>query len=75
MGDYLDKIFQIVQEDIVPLEQDFLMNGFCHVLPQLNECRKKVKEQGLWTPYLSEEYGGMALDKTTAGNIVLILLF
>ena len=61
MGDYLDKIFQIVEEDIVPLEQDFLMNGFGHVLPQLNECRKKVKEQGLWTPYLSEEYGGMGL--------------
>ena len=33
MGDYLDKIFQIVEEDIVPLEQDFLMNGFGHVLP------------------------------------------
>ena len=61
MGDYLEKIFQIVEEDIVPLEQDFLMNGFGHVLPQLNECRKKVKEQGLWTPYLSEEYGGMGL--------------
>ena len=24
MGNYLDKIFQIVEEDIVPLEQDFL---------------------------------------------------
>ena len=61
MGDYLGKIFHIVEEDIVPLEQDFLMNGFGHVLPQLNECREKVKEQGLWAPYLSEEYGGMGL--------------
>ena len=62
MDDYLDKIFQIVEKDIIPLEHDFLMNGFRHVLPQLNECRKKVKEQGLWTPYLSSEYGGMGLS-------------
>ena len=61
MDNYLDKISQIVEEDILPLEHDFLMNGFGHVLPQLNECRKKVKEQGLWTPYLSDQYGGMGL--------------
>ena len=61
MDNYLDKISQIVEEDILSLEHDFLMNGFGHVLPQLNECRKKVKEQGLWTPYLSDQYGGMGL--------------
>jgi alkylation response protein AidB-like acyl-CoA dehydrogenase len=61
MDNYLDKISQIVEEDILPLEHDFLMNGFGHVLPQLNECRKKVKEQGFWTPYLSDQYGGMGL--------------
>ena len=61
MDNYLDKISQIVEEDILSLEHDFLMNGFGYVLPQLNECRKKVKEQGLWTPYLSDQYGGMGL--------------
>ena len=61
MDNYLDKISQIVEDDILSLEHDFLMNGFGHVLPQLNECRKKVKEQGLWTPYLSDQYGGMGL--------------
>ncbi len=61
MDNYLDKISQIVEEDILPLENEFLLNGFGHVLPQLNECRKKVKEQGLWTPYLSDQYGGMGL--------------
>ena len=61
MDNYLDKISQIVEDDILSLEHDFLMNGFVHVLPQLNECRKKVKEQGLWTPYLSDQYGGMGL--------------
>ena len=61
MDNYLDKISQIVEDDILSLEHDFLLNGFGHVLPQLNECRKKVKEQGLWTPYLSDQYGGMGL--------------
>jgi len=61
MDNYLEKISQIIEEDILSLEHDFLMNGFGHVLPQLNECRKKVKEQGLWTPYLSDQYGGMGL--------------
>jgi len=61
MDNYLDKISQLVDDDILPLEHDFLMNGFGHVLPQLNECRKKVKDQGLWTPYLSYQYGGMGL--------------
>ena len=61
MDNYLDKISQLVEEDILPLEHDFLMNGFGHVLPQLNECREKVKNQGLWTPYLSDQYGGMGL--------------
>ena len=61
MDNYLDKISQIVEDVFLSLEHDFLMNGFGHVLPQLNECRKKVKEQGLWTPYLSDQYGGMGL--------------
>ena len=51
MKNYLDKINQIVEQDIIPLEEDFLMRGFLSVLPKLNECREKVKKLGLWTPY------------------------
>ena len=56
MENYLERIDKIVVEDIIPLEDDFLMHGFLNVLPKLNQCRDKVKKLGLWTPYLSGEY-------------------
>ena len=43
MENYLDRINKIVEEDIIPLEEDFLMRGFLSVLPKLNQCRGKVK--------------------------------
>jgi alkylation response protein AidB-like acyl-CoA dehydrogenase len=62
MENYLDKINEFVEQDIIPLENDFLLHGFLSVLPKLNECREKVKKLGLWTPYLSSEYGGLGLS-------------
>ena len=61
MENYLTKINEVVEKDIIPLENDFLLHGFLNVLPRLNECREKVKKLGLWTPYLSTEYGGLGL--------------
>ena len=51
MENYLTKINEVVEKDIIPLENDFLLHGFLNVLPRLNECREKVKKLGLWTPY------------------------
>ena len=49
MKNYLDKINEVVEQDIIPLENDFLLHGFLSVLPKLNKCRQKVKKLGLWT--------------------------
>ena len=46
MENYLDRINEVVEEDIIPLEEDFLLRGFLSVLPKLNECREKVKKLG-----------------------------
>ena len=73
MKNYLDKINQIVEQDIIPLEEDFLMRGFLSVLPKLNECREKVKKLGLWTPYLSEKYGGLGLSLLEFASVSEIL--
>ena len=62
MENYLDRINEVVEEDIIPLEEDFLLRGFLSVLPKLNECREKVKKLELWTPYLSKKHGGMGLS-------------
>ena len=73
MENYLERIDKIVVEDIIPLEDDFLMHGFLNILPKLNQCRDKVKKQGLWTPYLSEEYGGLGLSLLEFANVSEIL--
>jgi len=73
MENYLERIDKIVVEDIIPLEDDFLMHGFLNVLPKLNQCRDKVKKLGLWTPYLSEEYGGLGLSLLEFANVSEIL--
>ena len=73
MENYLERIDKIVVEDIIPLEDDFLMHGFLNVLPKLNQCREKVKKLGLWTPYLSEEYGGLGLSLLEFANVSEIL--
>ncbi len=33
MENYLDKINEVVEQDIMPLEDDFLLRGFLSVLP------------------------------------------
>ena len=73
MENYLDKINQFVEQDIIPLENDFLLHGFLSVLPKLNECREKVKNLGLWTPYLSTEYGGLGLSLVEFAQVSEIL--
>lgn len=73
MENYLDKINEVVEQDIMPLEDDFLLRGFLSVLPKLNECREKVKKLGLWTPYLSSEYGGMGLSLLEFARVSEIL--
>ena len=73
MENYLERIDKIVVEDIIPLEDDFLMHGFLNVLPKLNQCRDKVKKLGLWTPYLSEKYGGLGLSLLEFANVSEIL--
>ena len=73
MENYLTKINEVVEKDIIPLENDFLLHGFLNVLPRLNECREKVKKLGLWTPYLSTEYGGLGLTLVEFAEVSEIL--
>ena len=73
MENYLTKINEVVEKDIIPLENDFLLHGFLNVLPRLNECREKVKKLGLWTPYLSTKYGGLGLTLLEFAEVSEIL--
>lgn len=53
---------QIIEEDVMPLEAVFLQKGFAAVLPHVEKVRQKVKQAGLWAPFLPAEWGGLALS-------------
>jgi acyl-CoA dehydrogenase len=57
----LEEIRQVMQESVYPLEKDFLNHaiGFNELVPSLHAVRQRVKERGLWAPFLPEKYGGM----------------
>ena len=58
---YLDAITTFVHERLYPLEPLLLQHGFDAVAPQLDALRQEVKAQGLWTPHLPPDLGGMGL--------------
>lgn len=58
----LKTIRDFIDEEVVPLEQQFLGGRFKALEPVLNEKRQQVKEKGLWLPQIPEEYGGMGLS-------------
>jgi alkylation response protein AidB-like acyl-CoA dehydrogenase len=58
-----------VDRELIPLETDFLANGFQAMLPVLREKRADVRRQGLWGPIYPREHGGLGLDLVTHGLI------
>ena len=55
-------IRDFMQQEVYPLERDFLGASFREMLPVLEIKRQKIKEMGLWAPHIPEEYGGQGLN-------------
>ncbi|MDH3944186.1 MAG: acyl-CoA dehydrogenase family protein [Anaerolineae bacterium] len=60
--DLVESITAFVEKELFPLEREFLTGTVKDILPKLAEKREKVKELGMWAPFLPEEYGGMGLS-------------
>jgi acyl-CoA dehydrogenase len=58
----LSQLRAFVQEELFPLEPDFLNGEFSELLPLLTEKRAQVKAAGLWAPHLPQSYGGLGLS-------------
>jgi alkylation response protein AidB-like acyl-CoA dehydrogenase len=58
----LKTIRQFIQEEVVPLEPDFITRPFRELLPRLREKREKVKKLGLWAPQLPAKFDGLGLS-------------
>ena len=65
----LKTIRQFVQEEVFPLEVDFIQRPFRELLPQLQQKREKVKSMGFWCPQLPESVGGLGLSLSEFGRV------
>jgi alkylation response protein AidB-like acyl-CoA dehydrogenase len=58
----LHQIRAFVRDELLPLEDGLRAGGFADLAPALEEKRARVKELGLWAPFLPEELGGMGMS-------------
>jgi alkylation response protein AidB-like acyl-CoA dehydrogenase len=58
----LRAIRDFIQDEVLPLETQFLRRPFGELLPRLREKRERVKALGWWAPHLPEKYGGLGLS-------------
>lgn len=65
----LARIRKLIDEDLIPLEHDFLRRHFRDLLPVIEDKRRKVKALGLWAPHLPREYGGMGFPLSEFAHI------
>jgi acyl-CoA dehydrogenase len=65
----LARIRRFIQDEMIPLERDFLSRPFRELLPTLQEKREQVKEMGLWAPALPQELGGLGLSLAEFGRV------
>ena len=67
------KITKFVKDELYSLEPWILNCEWNEKLPKLNELREKVKNQELWLPQISKNYGGLGLTNAQHGEVSEIL--
>ncbi len=65
----LDQIRAFVESELFPLEAVQREHGYGKLTPMLEEKRNKVKEMGLWTPQISQKWGGPGFTLAEFGRI------
>src|SRR5260221_7573667 len=58
----LSSVSGFVRAELIPLELDFITQGFSAVEPALRQKREQAKALGLWLPQVPREYGGRGLS-------------
>jgi acyl-CoA dehydrogenase len=65
----LHQIRAFVRDELLPLEDGLRAGGFAELAPALEEKRRRVKELGLWAPFLPEEMGGLGMSLTEYARV------
>jgi len=69
MQSLLDRIRAYVNDELIPLERDFLTKEFAEIEPKLREKRAEVREMGLASPHMEKEFGGLGLSVMELGLV------
>ncbi len=65
----LDRIRELIREEVMPLERAFLARPFREILPPLSDKRQKIKAMGWWAPPIPKEYGGAGFSLVEFAHI------
>lgn len=65
----VEAINTFIQEELNPIEHDFLNKPLGKMQPVLDEKREQVKKLKLWAAHLPEEYGGLGLGLNEFAHI------
>lgn len=69
----LDRARAFVDDELLPLEAEFLSRPFVELVPALEKKRQVVKSLGLWAPQLSRDEGGAGLGLVAFGLLSEVL--
>jgi alkylation response protein AidB-like acyl-CoA dehydrogenase len=58
----LSAVRGFVRQELIPLELDFITQGYAAMEPALGQKRQQVKALGLWLPQVPRDYGGLGLS-------------
>ena len=73
IGGIVDRVRSFMESDVYPIESHAGRKEFYSMLPVLEEKRQKVRDLGLWTPQVSEEWGGLGLTLAEFGQVSEVL--
>jgi alkylation response protein AidB-like acyl-CoA dehydrogenase len=65
----LDLARDFIARELQPLESALLADGFEAILPDLERCRERARQTGLWAAHVPEEYGGAGLSLTEFAHL------
>jgi alkylation response protein AidB-like acyl-CoA dehydrogenase len=57
----LEHARDFMDREVHPLEPGFLADGFTAILPELERCRERARQTGLWAAHVPAEHGGGGL--------------
>ncbi len=69
----VERVRAFMETDVYPVESQGGREEFYSMLPMLEEKRQKARDLGLWTPQVSEEWGGLGLSLWEFGQISEVL--